>query len=174
MIIIESTANGYDDFKQMWDDAVAGKSEFEAVFCAWWEQDEYRKKYNGFELTTEERELKALYNLDNEQLAWRRWCIQNNCRGDINQFKQEYPSCPDEAFLASGNCVFDKDKILARIEELKDKRPLKIGSFLYDYDGLKITNIRFQEDKNGIIKIYKDVEARKPYVLARRHGRRGY
>lgn len=165
MIVVESTANGYDDFKDMWDDAVEGKSDFIPVFCAWWELDEYRKEYNGFELNEEEIELKKLYNLDKEQLAWRRWCIQTNCRGDVNLFKQEYPSCPEEAFMSSGNCVFDKEKIINRIQQIKDIEPLKQGSFLYDYDGLNITNIRWQEDKNGIIKIYKDVEKNRPYVL---------
>ena len=165
MIIIESTANGYDDFKDMWDDAVAGNSEFVPVFCAWWELDEYRKTYDGFGLTDEELKLKELYNLDNEQIAWRRWCIHNNCRGDVNLFKQEYPSCPEEAFLSSGNCVFDKEKIIERLEKIRDKKPIKRGSFLYDYDGIKISNIRWQEDTNGIIKIYKDVVARRPYVI---------
>ena len=165
MIVVESTANGYDDFKDMWDDAVEGKSDFIPVFCAWWELNEYRKEYNGFELNEEEIKLKELYDLDNEQLAWRRWCIQTNCRGDINLFKQEYPSCPEEAFMSSGNCVFDKEKIINRIQQIKDLEPLKQGSFLYDYDGLNITNIRWQEDKNGIIKIYKDVEKNRPYVL---------
>jgi hypothetical protein len=89
MVIIESTANGYDDFKDMWDDAVAGKSQFVPVFCAWWELDGYRKAYDGFTLTDEELKLKELYNLDNEQIAWRRWCIHNNCRGDVNLFTQE-------------------------------------------------------------------------------------
>lgn len=165
MIVVESTANGYDDFKDMWDDAVEGKSDFIPVFCAWWELNEYRKEYNGFELNEEEIKLKELYDLDNEQLAWRRWCIQTNCRGDINLFKQEYPSCSEEAFISSGNCVFDKEKIINRIQQIKDIEPLKRGSFLYDYDGLNITNIRWQEDKNGIIKIYKDVEKNRPYVL---------
>ena len=165
MILIESTANGYDDFKDMWDDAVAGKSEFVPVFCAWWKLKEYRKPYNGFKLTDEEIALKEQYGLDNEQISWRRWCIQNNCRGDINLFKQEYPSNPEEAFLSSGNSVFDKQKIIDRIQKIKDKEPIKQGSFLYDYDGLKITNIQWQEEANGIIKIYKDVEDKKPYVI---------
>lgn len=165
MVVIESTANGYDDFKDMWDDAVAGKSSFVPVFCAWHELPGYRKEYDGFELDNEEKELKVLYDLDNEQLAWRRWCIQNNCRNDVNMFKQEYPSCPEEAFLSSGNCVFNKENLIARIEQIRNKEPLKRGSFLYDYDGLKISNIRWQDEKDGIIKIYKDVEKGRPYVI---------
>ena len=42
LVIVESTANGYDEFKEMWDDAVAGKSDFVPVFCAWWELEGYR------------------------------------------------------------------------------------------------------------------------------------
>ena len=46
IVIIESTANGYDDFKDRWDKAVNGESEFVPVFCAWHELDEYRMPYD--------------------------------------------------------------------------------------------------------------------------------
>jgi hypothetical protein len=98
MVIIESTANGYDDFKDMWDTAVAGENDFEPVFCAWWEHDGYAMPYTGFELTGEEERLKEAYGLTGGQLEWRRWCIKNNCRGNADMFRQEYPSCPEEAF----------------------------------------------------------------------------
>ena len=163
IVIIESTANGFDEFKELWDDAVAGNNDFVPVFCAWWEQDEYRLPYDGFELTQEELELKKTYNLDNEQIAWRRWCIKNNCNGSLDLFHQEYPSCPEEAFIASGKCIFDKEKIIQRMQELKE--PKKRGSFLFDYDGLKITNIRWQDDPDGAIKIYKEPEVGRPYVI---------
>lgn len=163
LVIVESTANGYEEFKEMWDDAVAGKNDFVAVFCAWWELNEYRLPYDGFELTAEEEELKRLYKLDNEQIAWRRWCIKNNCNNSIEQFHQEYPSCPEEAFISSGSCIFDKDKIISRIQELKE--PMKRGSFLFDFDGDKITNYRWQDDNTGPIRIYKEVEEGKPYVI---------
>ena len=32
MVIIESTANGFDHFKELWDQAVAGESDFEPLF----------------------------------------------------------------------------------------------------------------------------------------------
>lgn len=161
--IIESTANGFDEFKELWDDAVAGNNDFVPVFCAWWEQHEYRLPYDGFELTQEELELKKTYNLDNEQIAWRRWCIKNNCNGSLDLFHQEYPSCPEEAFISSGKCIFDKEKIIQRMQELKG--PIKQGSFLFDYDGLKVTNIRWQDDVDGPIKIYREPEEGHPYVI---------
>lgn len=80
MIIIESTANGFEKFKEMWDKAVNKENDFIPLFVAWYELDEYSKPYTGFKLTKKEEELKELYNLTNDQLEWRRWCIRNNCR----------------------------------------------------------------------------------------------
>lgn len=101
MVVIESTANGYDDFKDIWDAAVAGKNDFVPVFCAWWEHGEYAMPAEGLHPTKEEERLKRTYGLSDEQLAWRRWCLKNNCRGNEDIFRQEYPSCPEEAFLMS-------------------------------------------------------------------------
>lgn len=171
LIIIESTAKGYDYFKELWDKACDGENDFEPLFCAWWELDEYRLPCGELELTEEEQELKELYNLDNEQIAWRRWCIRNNCGNDVNTFKQEYPSCPEEAFLASGECIFDKDIIVSQIEH---NRPLisgwKRGEFEYKKTmhpvknekgevvaiDKRISDIKFIEKENGLITIHQE------------------
>ena len=163
MIIIESTANGYEYFKEMWDRAVAGKSDFYPLFIGWNELKEYSMPYTGFDLTQEERELKEQYNLTLEQLTWRRWCIQNNCSGDINLFKQEYPICPEEAFLSTGNCYFNKENIINRINTAPE--PLVRGKFTCYYDGIRIRNQKFLEQEEGNIKIYEYPEKRVPYVL---------
>lgn len=166
MIIIESTANGYEYFKELWDDAVAGKNDFTPLFIGWNELDQYKMPYTGFELTKEEIELQETYNLSLEQLTWRRWCIANNCGNDIDQFKQEYPITPEEAFLSTGKCYFDKEKIFKRIEEIRNIKPLMQGYFDYDYNGLRITNIRWVEDSEGPIKIYEKPKKNYPYVLS--------
>lgn len=163
MIIIESTANGYEYFKEMWDRAVAGESDFYPLFIGWNELKEYRMPYTGFDLTQEERELKEQYNLTLEQLTWRRWCIKNNCSGDINQFKQEYPICPEEAFLSTGNCYFNKENIINRINTAPE--PTVRGKFTCYYDGIRIRNQKFLEQEEGNIKIYEYPEKRVPYVL---------
>ena len=163
MIIIESTANGYEYFKEMWDRAVAGESDFYPLFIGWNELKEYRMPYTGFDLTQEERELKEQYNLTLEQLTWRRWCIKNNCSGDINQFKQEYPICPEEAFLSTGNCYFNKENIINRINTAPE--PLVKGKFTCYYDGIRIRNQKFLEQEDGNIKIYEYPQKRVPYVL---------
>ena len=190
LIIIESTANGYDYFKELWDKAVDGESDFYPLFCAWWELAEYRMDASELgELTEEEVAVQKRYNLDNEQIAWRRWCIKNNCGGDINQFKQEYPASPEEAFIASGESVFDKELIVNRIEQLRNLQEGKKGFFEYekyieeikDDKGLLITayprikNIKFVESESGYITIHSEpvierdktgeVVGKKPYVI---------
>ena len=153
MVIIESTANGYEYYKELWDKAVKGENDFIPLFVGWQDLKEYQMPYTGFDLTKEEQALKETYNLTNEQLTWRRWCIANNCGGDISLFKQEYPMNPHEAFIASGTSVFDKEKIMLRLQNLQE--PIKRGYFNYDYDGMKITNIRWVDDKEGYINIYR-------------------
>lgn len=165
MIIIESTANGFEYFKEMWDKAVKGENDFIPLFVGWNELDEYQMPYDGFELTNEEEILMSQYNLTLDQLTWRRWCIKNNCSGDVDQFKQEYPITPEEAFISTGACFFNKEIIMGRINKIKELKPIKVGYFSYDIDGNDISNVEFIEDKKGYIKIFKDVEDGHPYVL---------
>lgn len=51
-----------------------------------------------------------------------------------------------------GKTVFDARAIQKRLDDIP--KPIKVGYFTYDYDGLQITNIRWQNDKNGYIKLY--------------------
>lgn len=52
-----------------------------------------------------------------------------------------------------GKTVFDARAIQKRLETIPEA--LKTGYFEYDYDGLRITNIKWVNDKNGYIKIYQ-------------------
>ena len=163
MVIIESTANGFEYFKEFWDNAVAGKNDFYALFIGWNELEEYQMPYTGFELTKEEKELQQLYGLTLEQLTWRRWCIQNNCGGDIDTFKQEYPICPEEAFLSTGKCYFNKQNIINRMKKVP--KPIMEGYFLCNYTGTKISDMKFIKEENSSIKIFKKPEKYRPYVI---------
>ena len=51
-----------------------------------------------------------------------------------------------------GKTVFDARAIQKRLDELP--RAIKTGYFIYDYDGLQITNIKWVNDRDGYIKIY--------------------
>jgi len=155
MVIIESTANGFEDFKELWDRAVRGESDFVPLFFAWFENPDYRRRPTpGTEWTDEERALREQYGLEDEQLAWRRWCIANNCGGDVRKFHQEYPSNPEEAFLHSGEGVFDNEAVQRQLESCAE--PITRGRFV---DGT------FSESEAGEIAVYERPIPGRPYVV---------
>ncbi|ERI10239.1 hypothetical protein [Aneurinibacillus aneurinilyticus] len=155
--VLESTANGMDEFKKYWDDAVEGRNDFTPMFFPWFRMPDYRKPVlPGFELTEEEKELKQRYNLDDEQIQWRRFTIRNDCNGDPRLFRQEYPSVPEEAFLLSGEGIFDNEYI----QRLMDA--IKVLGELYEVDHIKKTVIKAS---NGELRIFRKPEEGKRYVI---------
>jgi hypothetical protein len=116
LIVLESTANGHNEWKALCEKAAAGDGEFPLVFLAWFDDPRYQRKLTVKERREweigrhaygeEEPDLLARYALSDEQLNWRRWAIESLCQGDVNVFHQEYPSFPEEAFLATGQSVF--------------------------------------------------------------------
>ena len=158
--IYESTANGYNDYQRMWDSGVHIN-----CFYEWWKTKEYNIAFRNDDIKTtflhsietkkgwifdRLRWLRDEKNLTPEQLYW--YWNKYDKYLDKDLIKQEYPCTPHEAFLLSGKNVFDTAIILERLSRLK--KPIKTGYFIYDYDGLRITNIRWVNDKDGYIKIY--------------------
>lgn len=52
-----------------------------------------------------------------------------------------------------GKTIFDAKAIQNRLEHLE--KPLKIGYFAYDYDGMTLTNIHWVNDPQGYIRLYR-------------------
>lgn len=170
IVIIESTANGYDEFKKLWDRAVQaqrdGTDGFLPVFFPWYEMKDYRRQpLPNFQRTAEEQELADTFHLDDEQLAWRRWCIENMCGGDVDLFHQEFPATPDEAFIATGRCAFDKRALVLRREQVRQDR-WERGLFRVQ-KGLngKILGWEWHQEEQGPLRIRKHPEEGVPYVL---------
>lgn len=132
MIIKETTANGFNFFKDEWDAAVAGESDYLPIFIPWYWGDDYRMKVNetfkigdASEGETAQDELwmadlmrKEGIDAIEERLNWRRWCIRNNCDRKVTNFRQEYPSTDYEAFVASGESYFDKVQLVKMIDRI--------------------------------------------------------
>lgn len=134
-IILESTANGVGGyFYETWKKAESGENDFIPLFFPWFDEPSYSINFDSKEereafieeveytfkdnkgnvIYTEEHDLLEMFpHITYEQLKWRRWCIANNCYGDVEKFHQEYPSYPDEAFIASGRPRFNTSVLKA-------------------------------------------------------------
>lgn len=155
MVVIESTANGVGGyFYDMWMQAEREENDFIPLFFPWHEHDEYRMPVpSDFVLTDEEKELKELYSLDVEQLVWRRWAIRNNCGGDPDLFKQEYPTNPMEAFITSGRPRFDNTVLHQWLQKAK---PGEHGN---------IEHGKWVPTDKGYIEIWKHPQPGRKYVI---------
>lgn len=185
--VYETTANGFNQAKDLWDSETCHN-----LFYEWWRSPEYRSTEYEY-LDTEDAwliERKRVLEergCDKEQITW--YCKKYDSYLDKNTIKQEYPITPTEAFVSSGDCVFDKEAInnqLARCSSLQGARK---GYFEYEKEAIplvnsdgnmvdvewKIKNIKFVDSRDGYITLHEEprvktnregeVTHKAPYVL---------
>jgi hypothetical protein len=164
MIIIESVANGMSDwFYDRWyrDD------DYERVFLPWFEHKEYRKQLPLPEdrylaqMFDEEKQLVARYNLDLEQVEFRRYAIREKCKGSTETFKEQYPANADEAFLASGTSFFHIPTVDAIVSSNPLCAELQLRKDLAGRD-----EIFPLENPRGRFYIWKKPQPKMTYVMA--------
>lgn len=180
-VIIESTAKGFNCFKDVWDKAVAGENGFTPLFFAWHDMKEYQIQFKDqaekeiFIATMDEyeKEIQQKFNLLHEQLNWYRTTKKVNCNNNSDKMKQENPSFPEEAFIFTGTPVFNNETVMNRINYLKKlykEKPYITGKFQYNYvygliqdDEIKF-NVSYKKD-NIEIRIYEKVRKGYPYSI---------
>jgi len=152
-VYIESTANGVSGvFYDQWKAAVAGESEFIPVFLPWFIDPTYRIPVpDGFARTPEEESLCETYLLDDEQLVFRRLKIAEKGR---DLWMQEYPSCPEEAFLTTGRPVFDPQ----RVQALQLSKSPALRRLAFEGD-------KFAEHSRGELTLYRDIKPFEQYFI---------
>lgn len=130
-IILESTANGIGGF--FYDKVMEGldpKSEWETVFLPWFWHDEYRTPMpEDYYMTSEEQELKEIYNLTDSQIYWRRLKIDGDFKGREYLFAQEYPASINEAFISTQNGLIQGKYIekAKKCNEIDEWSPVVMG-----------------------------------------------
>ena len=179
MIVYESTANGTGNFFQReYDAAKAGKSQFESLFIAWFEIEQYALALDDevkFATWLWENRNNENANSDREESGrylWWLWeqgatleainwyILERSKYTDHGDMASEYPSDDVEAFVHSGARVFDK----YNVEKFKKacKAPKWIGDVYADGDEGEeaLVNLRFSEDKQGLLWVWAkpDVE----------------
>lgn len=138
-IILESTANGIGNyFYNMWNAAVTGKSDFQAIFVPWYWQPEYTrplKNHESASLSDDEQELfdeHSSNGLTNMHLYWRRAKIAEfgaDYESGRERFNVEYPMTALEAFRNPVADRFIKATCVnqARKNRVNSDSPLVIG-----------------------------------------------
>ena len=173
MIVYESTANGTGNFFQReYDAAKAGKSQFESLFIAWFEIEQYALALDdevkfatwlwdnrNNENANSDREESGRYlwwlweqGATLEAINW--YILERSKYTDHGDMASEYPSDDVEAFVHSGARVFDK----YHVEKFKKacKAPKWIGDVYADGDEGEeaLVNLRFSEDKQGLLWVW--------------------
>lgn len=168
LFIQESTPNGFNEFRDWWLDAEQGRSEWIAFFWPWWKEEEYVRPFATEQeqerfivgdpndpYAEEEPDLVTHHELTIEQLNWRRHAIPNKFGGDVRKFHQEMPSTPEEAFISSGQKVFDPYRTAQLLvkTEISDPRtpdPTNPGPTIAD---LRPTELRTEPTMSGTIQV---------------------
>ena len=129
-IILESTANGFNHYKDIVDGALSGQSRWRLVFYPWFAHPEYaiplsREEAARLEasLDPEERLLVVESRVSLPQIQWRRMKI-SEMGGFLDSFRQEYPATISDAFISSGRPRFDLATVARNLELAKGARPL--------------------------------------------------
>jgi hypothetical protein len=120
-IVIEAVASNADGWlRGFWDASKRGDTLFIPIFTPWFKVPEYHlaAKPDTPPLTPEEQEWQVKYGLTPEQIYWyrakRAEMIAKEPWGGERTMRRMYPFTDEEAFQASGLCVFP-DTVLARI-----------------------------------------------------------
>lgn len=168
LIVWESTADGMDDhFEPAWTRAEDGESDFDPIFLPWsWEPTYVMPVPEGFERSPEEERIAEDHHLTDEQLVWRRWCIENNCEGSIDTFHQEYPLTPREAFLSSGRPYFQREKVDEHLRTAMPVAPWKTGQLGVRHSPSGKRYATLIPGKRGRVTVWEAPEKGKHYILA--------
>ena len=180
MIVYESTANGTGNFFQReYDAAKQGKSQFEALFIAWFDIDLYslpfesKKQRIAFAQWLWENRNNKNANSNREEPGqylywlWERgatleaihWYVEERKKySDHAYMASEYPSDDVEAFVHSGSMVFDKYKVE------KFRAACKVPAYIGDVYGKADTgkdafkDLKFTVDKQGLLWVWEKPE----------------
>lgn len=181
VITLETTANGYNDYKIRWDkDYSGGDGTFKSIFLPWFENPEYKRKIPlGYDLMESmdrwEVEKMEKHKLSMEQMYW--FHLEYLDSGRKKDFVlQEDPFDPVDAFISTGTSVFNKDilemrkrEIAARMANKDDEAGMFVCKHIATPDQSVIEippeSIKWVKAKDGPIKIFKAPEKGHPYVV---------
>jgi hypothetical protein len=174
MIVYESTANGTGNFFQKeYDDAKNGRSQFEAMFVSWFDIEQYSLPIDNIEeFATRLYENRESDNInstreENGKYLWWlweqgatleaiAWYIQERAKyTEHGLMASEFPSDDVEAFVHSGQRVFDKYKIEKLRPSCKPARYIGEVTAKADSGKEALQEVHFTDDQQGLLHIWE-------------------
>ena len=165
LFIWETTANGYNHFLDMWEDAKTAHTR-KAIFIGWWRNEFYTIKktnrlfdvYGDSRLSPTERkwvnDIKRIYNfeINTEQMAWWRWKM-NEVIKDEDMMYQEFPPTEEYAFILSGSQYFNSARLN---DEMKRANKLSPQLFRFNLrDRFEDTELDACSEKFATLRIWE-------------------
>jgi len=166
IVIMESTANGrvYDGepFYKFWQATVEGQTDFIPVFLGWLQDAicvDFNRNVDDAPIDDDERVLMKEFGARPEQIAWRRTMMESpEIRGYAQLFDQEYPYCPEVAFISTGDPAFTREEMA--IARSTIQKPETRG--ILHMNG---TTPVFEESSNGELHIWEKPNPRARYYV---------
>lgn len=172
----ESTAKGFNDFHERWQDAKNAVTRG-TIFIGWWRMEAYAvsretlvfKMYGEDQPTGEERiwidQVKFLYGYDitAEQLAWYRWKLAEDIHDEQLMF-QYYPPTEEHAFILSGYRFFNLEQL---VEDAKYTKNFQPTYYRYRFGPTyEQTEIYPCSERSAQLAVWKEADPRGFYVVA--------
>ena len=160
LIVMESTANGVGNyFHREWLRCEAGKGDKRAVFVPWYEIEIYRLKPSSYEelaasLTPYEQMLWDKFGCDLDQINWYRHKLREYPSHE--KMMAEFPTTASEAFTATGNNVFGREKVEA----------LRRDCFEPEIGDISEDSATFVPDSAGMLKVWEKPVPGQDYIVA--------
>lgn len=193
MIVMESTADGVGTYFDAEYTAAADptvKSQFEALFISWFQIEHYSRPFdsaeelrafakwlwenrnNAYTPSNREESGRYLWSLweKGATLEAIHWYIYERAgKNDFAVMAAEFPSDDVEAFVHAGTMVFDK--YLVKQFEPYCRKPKFVGEVYADADEGEeaLSNLRFREDRQGLLSIWAMPEKFDDYEVTDRY-----
>lgn len=160
LCIADSTPNGPSGW--FYDTCTASmeeRNDWKFIFAAWFEFEDSRIPFKSeqekeeFKQSLDEDETLEMerFGCDLEQMQWRRRTVMDKCGGDVDKFRQEYPSDPIECFLKSSRPKFNTT-CLTELEKMVTK-PEAVGTPIVQDEMLKTAVL--QPDPRGDLRVWE-------------------
>src|SRR5882724_578201 len=179
--VYESTANGYNHFFDMWDQAISDPTK-RAIFVGWWRDERNQLPVNhpffanympdGVKtslLAIERKRVREVreqygFEISLQQIAWYRWHLASEKEGDQALMDQEMPWTPDDAFQATGSKFFTVEALTDCMRYAKKQA---FQTFRYKL-GMKFdeTEVRQVKDVRAELRIWEHPSRFGYYSLA--------